>query len=98
MSPSSDEGNESQYDVDVKKGFVKGVTYRRKGKQDPAQVVHSNNEPGNGVNNGLKDDNATHPAMEKIVGVEANLEKADKRVVAPGEYDQGDHVDKGQGS
>lgn len=64
----------------------------------PAVVGYLDDSPGDEVDEDLEDGHATHPSVEEVVGVEADVEKANKGVVATGKDDQGDHVDDGEGS
>ncbi|KAI6753152.1 hypothetical protein HG531_005321 [Fusarium graminearum] len=64
----------------------------------PTNVVYGGNEPGDSVDDSLKNNNATHPAMEEVISVETDLEPRNKRVVASSKDNQGHHVDECQRS
>lgn len=50
------------------------------------------------MNKDLQNDNSSHPAMHEVVGIKADLQKRDQRVVAASEDDQSDHVYDGEDS
>lgn len=48
--------------------------------------------PSRGVCNRFENDNPADPPVEEVVGVEADPEKGNERIVPPGKNNQRDHV------
>lgn len=52
---------------------------------------------GEGVDKGLKDDDAAEPAMDQVVSIKRNAQKGDERIVSPSEEEKRDLLGRSQG-
>lgn len=66
------------------------------GDAGPAVTGNLGDHPGEHVDDGFKDDHPSHPAVEQVVGVKADLQQGDERIIASCENDERDHIRQSQ--